>query len=102
MGRKLTPDEEHQALKAIIREGHEVIQALHAAIREARVLEPGLVARFEELHLREMQQLSDHMNAEHNRISAELNTAVGEARQEILHQLTPVELDLDKDGRTAR
>lgn len=97
MGRKLTASEETQLLIDTVREAHEVLQALYAAIRDARNLAPSLVADFDQLHHREMAQLTNHLQSEHNRAAAELNQAVKEARTQIVDWLTVAELVLDPE-----
>lgn len=95
MGHKLTADGEAKLLRDLIREAHEATQALNQAIRQARQLAPGLVAEFEQLHRTEMQLLQNHLTAEQNRASADLNQAVEDARDQICEQLTAQEMILD-------
>lgn len=102
MGRKPELTEEEKRLKDLIRQAHEATQALWDAISVASKLTPALVAEFEAHHRREMQQLSDHLNAEHNRLAADMNAAVREARVEIIRQLGIAELVLDADNNQAR
>lgn len=101
MGRKPDLTEEEQRLKDLIREAHEAAQHLWDAISVASKLTPTLVAEFEAHHKREMQQLSDHLNAEANRIAADMNAAVAEARLEIIRQLGIAELVLDANNNKA-
>jgi|SRR6267142_3937229 len=102
MGRKLTPDEETQALRQLIREAHEATQGLYAAIKAASALEPGLVDRFQAAADSEFRQLSNYLQQEMNHQSVELNAAVGAARAEILRQLTAAEMVLDRESNTVR
>jgi F0F1-type ATP synthase membrane subunit b/b' len=101
VGKRLSASEETELLRATVREAHETAQVLLAAIREARSLAPNLTADFEAHCHREMQQLSDHLNAEGNRIAADMNASIGEARQEITKQLTAAELVLDPGSNRA-
>lgn len=98
MGHRLTPAEEAQVLRDLIREAHEAMQGLNQAIKEARALQPSLIAQFEQTHQREMQLLQNHMTAEQNHASADLNQAVSTARDEICRQLTMQEMILDHSG----
>lgn len=95
MGHKPTPAEEIELLRETIRDAHAAIKDLRAEIRRADRLAPQLVEAFEQLHEREIEQLSNHMTAEANRQSALLNESVSQARQWILQQLTAQELVLD-------
>lgn len=95
MGHRLTASEETQLLRDTIREAHEAAQQLLGAIREARQLAPSLVEQFEELHHRELAQLSNHMTEEGNRAAAALNESVRVARDEIVRQLTVAEFRYD-------
>lgn len=96
MGHRLSPGEEVQLLRQATREAHEAAQELKAAIREARALEPGLVAQFEAVHQREIQQLSNFFTEESNRSSASLNHAVEQAREIITNQIMSGEAVLDR------
>ena len=95
MGRTLTPDQEIQQLKALIREAHEVLNDLNRAMKEAKRLTPSLIAEFEMVHEREIRQVSNHLAAESNRIATVLNTHVEIARTAIMEQLTISELLYD-------
>lgn len=96
MGRQPTPSEEVQQLRQATREAHEAAQALKAAIREARALEPGLIAQFEAVHQREIRLLSNYFIEESNRSSADLNAAVEQARETITNQLMSGEATIDR------
>lgn len=98
MGKRLTANEETTLLLRVIREAHEATQALNQAIRDATALEPKLVAEFEKIANREIRRLSNHLQAAMNQASAELNTAVAEARGEIIRQLTLAEIIYDRDS----
>src|SRR6266852_6598293 len=102
MGKRLTTNEETQLLRDTIRQAHEATQAPRAAIKEANALSPALVEKFNDLHKREMHQLSNHINAESNRAAAELNIAVEAARQEVIPQLMLADLVLDPDAGVVR
>ena len=102
MGHRLSPGEEVQQLRQATREAHEAAQALHAAIREARALEPGLIAQFEAIHQREIQQLSNHFNEESNRHAAALNADVERAKDMIMNDIMSGELVLSADKREVR
>jgi len=102
VGRKPDLTAEEQRLRDTIRIAHEAIQELRAAIREARALEPGLVAEYEASHHREIKQLSNFFQSEMNRQSANLNAAVIAARVEITDQLAMAELVIDRDTKQAR
>ena len=96
MGHRPSASEEVQQLRQATREAHEAMQDLLAAIRQARALEPGLVAQFEAVHQREIQQLSNFFTEESNRQSANLNHAVEQARKIITDQLMSGEAVLDR------
>jgi hypothetical protein len=100
MGHRLTPEQERQALRDATREAHETLQALYQAIREARALTPDLVAGFEATHTREMQLLSNHLTAESNRVSAQLNDTIHSCREMIVKQIMAGEAVLDTRTRT--
>lgn len=102
MGRKPELTTEERLLKDLIRLAHEAAQELRAVIREAQSLAPALTAEFEAHHQREMALLSNHMTAEGNRAAADLNAAVGAARDEVLRQLTTAEMIIDKEANTVR
>lgn len=102
MGKPLSASEETALLKDTVRQAHEVLKDLRAAIREARALAPELVAGYEATHHREIKQLSNFFQSEMNRQSAELNTAVRAARIEITDQLAMAELVIDRDTKQAR
>lgn len=99
MGRKpdLTAEERH--LTDLIRQGHETLQALKEAIKEARLLALTLVDDFEVIHKREIQQLSNHFVEESNRASADLNQVIADAQRMILDQIMNGEAVFDR--RTA-
>ena len=96
MGHRLTASEEVQLLRQATREAHEAAQELRGVIREARALEPGLVAQFEAVHQREIQQLSNYFTEESNQQSANLNAAVEQARETITNQLMTGEATIDR------
>lgn len=96
MGRQPTPSEEVQQLRQATREAHEAAQELRAAIREAKALEPGLVAQFEAVHQREIRQLSNYFTEESNQQSANLNAAVERAREIITNQIMSGEATIDR------
>lgn len=87
MGHRLTPEQEAQQLRQATREAHEAMQGLNAAIREARSLEPLVIAHFEEVHRREIEQLSNYFTEESNRHAAALNADVERAREMINEQI---------------
>lgn len=87
MGRKPVLTDEEQRLRQATREAHEAAQELRAAIREARSLEPLVVSHFEEVHRREIEQLSNYFTEESNRHAASLNADVERAREMINEQI---------------
>lgn len=102
MGRQPTPSEEVQQLRQATREAHEAAQALKAAIREARALEPGLIAQFEAVHQREIAQVSNFLTEEQNRHAASLNAHVERAKAMIMNDIMSGELVLSADKREVR
>jgi CRISPR/Cas system-associated protein Csm6 len=102
VGRKVDLTPEEQRLVDLIRQAHEAMTDLKAVIREARALQPALVAGYEATHHREIKQLSNFFQSEMNRQSAELNAAVRAARSEITDQLAMAELVIDRDTKQAR
>ena len=100
MGRKHPLTDEEQRLKDLIREAHEAAQALNAAVREARQLEPELVSEYEQIHHREIKQLSNYMVKEGNLQSARLNAEVERARQQINDQIMHGAAVFDRETRT--
>jgi len=95
MGKTLTPEQEAEQLRAIIREAHEVLGDLRRTIKEASTLVTRMISGFEQLHAREMAQLSNHLQAEANRAAAQLEEEVQTAQQYILKRLTAADLTLD-------
>lgn len=100
MGRKLTASEETALLQQTVRDAHEATQALNAAIKEAGLLAPRLVADFEATHAREIKQLSNYFTEESNKASADLNAAVEQAMTMIVNQIMAGEAVFDADTRT--
>lgn len=100
MGRKPTPSEEVQQLRQATREAHEATQALNAALKEAGLLAPRLVADFEATHRREISQLSNFFTEESNRAAADLNAAVEQARTMIANEIMAGEAVFDRDTMT--
>ena len=96
MGHRPSAGEEVQLLRQATREAHEAAQELKAAIREARALEPGLIAQFEAVHQREIRQLSNFFTEESNRSSASLNHAVEQARETVTNQIMSGEAVFDR------
>lgn len=87
MGRRPTPSEEEQRLRQATREAHEAIQGLNDAIREARQLTATLVADYQAAHNREIAQLSNALQIEHNQAARQLNQTVEQARIMIRDQI---------------
>ena len=100
MGHRLTPEQEVQQLRQATREAHEAMQGLNAAIREARSLEPIVVAHFEEVHRREIEQLSNYFTEESNRHAAALNADVERAREMINQQIMSGKAVFDRHTST--
>lgn len=100
MGKRLTASEETALLQQTVREAHEATQALLAAIKEAGLLAPRLVADFEATHHREMAQLSNHFTQESNRASADLNAAIEQARKMIADQIMSGKAVFDRHTST--
>lgn len=100
MPRTLTTEQEIQLLKDTIRQGHELLQALNDAIKQARKLQPDLVDRFEQTHHQEIAQLSNLFTTESNRLSADLNRQVNEAREMIMNYLMSGEARFDRTTET--
>lgn len=96
MGHRPSASEEVQQLRQATREAHEAMRDLLAAIREARALEPGLIAQFEAVHQREIRQLSNYFTEESNQQSANLNAAVERAREIITNQIMSGEATIDR------
>lgn len=100
MPRKYPLTEEEQRLKNLIRQAHEAVQALNAAVREASKLEPKLVSEFQQIHHREIKQLSNYLVDEGNRQSAILNAEVERARREIHDQIMSGAAVFDRETET--
>lgn len=98
MGKQPSPADEIRQLKDTIRQGHELLQALTAAIREARKLEPDLTARFEQHANREIHDLSNQLQQQANQRSAELNERIAIARDHVIHALQVRGLAYDPDS----
>jgi len=95
VGHRLTTAEETRLLRDTVREAHETLKDLRAAIREARTLTTEMVSEFERIHAREIEQLSNHMAAESNRHAAQLNVEVARAKDMIFKQIMAGELIID-------
>jgi hypothetical protein len=100
MGRKPVLTDEEQRLRQATREAHEAAQELRAAIKEARSLEPLVVAHFEEVHRREIEQLSNYFTEESNRHAAALNADVERAREMINEQIMSGKAVFDRHTST--
>lgn len=97
MVKRLSASEETELLRQTIREAHEATQALWDAIRAANLLAPTLVADFEATANTEIKDLSNQLQAEMNEQSRQLNQAVDNARDEIIHQLALSRPIIDPD-----
>lgn len=102
MGHRPTPDQEQQALRDATREAHEALQGLYDAIREANALTLTLVSSFEATHEREIKLLSNHLAAESNRISAQLNDQITTSKKMIMNEIMNGELVFDPATSTVR
>jgi F0F1-type ATP synthase membrane subunit b/b' len=100
VGRKLTPAEEYEQLAEIVRQAHEVLGDLRREIRAAARLAPTLTRAFEEHADREIKQLSNHLTANANQASAELNQHICELRRQITEQLNRAEIVHDGENGT--
>lgn len=89
--------EEMRALRDVIREAHEAVKDLRAAIRTAQLMGPDLTKRFQEHADREIGELDNHLQTLINQQSTELNAAVKVARDAIINQLLITEMVLDPD-----
>lgn len=89
-------------LRELVREAHAAIKDLTPLIREhRRIAEDGardLLARIEETVNAELRRVEAHLQAEQNTASAELNQAVGVAREHIVSCLTPDKVSIAPDG----
>lgn len=94
------PSEEEQRLRQATREAHEAMQGLASLLRQARELAPVLVSEFEQVHHREIMQLSNHLTAESNRHASQLNAEVERARDFIWRQLMAGEAKFDRHAGT--
>lgn len=98
MGKTLTPEQELEQLRALIREAHETIKDLRLTIREARQLVTELLDDFHSIADTEIKDLANWLQRENNRYATELNASVDKARSEITRQLTTTKLILDPVG----
>lgn len=99
MGKRLTASEETALLQATVREAHEATQALRVAIKDAKELGLMLVSEFERIHATEIKQLSNFFTKESNRVSADLNTRIEQARKMITDQIMAGKAVFDADRR---
>lgn len=100
MGRKPDLSQEEQRLRQATREAHEAAQHLRDVIREANQLIPTLIEQFEKHHKEEMNQLSNHLIAESNRLNAQLNADIETARQIVNDQIMAGHAVFDAATRT--
>lgn len=100
MGHRTTPTEEEQRLRQATREAHEAMQGLRDAIREASALATTLTADYQAYHDRELKELANALNAEHNQVSAELNTSIAAAKELIVKQIMAGEAVFDRKTST--
>ncbi len=100
MGRKLSPQEEAVVLSDLIRQAHEAMQGLRDVIRTADAITPNLVAQYEASHHREIKQLSNHLFEQSNRVAADLNTQIEQARVMITDQIMAGEAIFDRHTST--
>ena len=102
MGRKPDLTAEEQQLKAATREAHEAIQELKDLIKQVKALTPDLVHDFEHRINTEIMKMSNHVTAEANRVSKQINDSLPEWRAQIVRLLSVSELVLDSAGHVTK
>lgn len=100
MGHRLTPSEEAQQIRQATREAHEAAQQLKDLLREARLLAATLTTEYQAYHDRELKELANALIAEHNQASADLNTAIEQARIMIVNQIMTGSAVFDRSTST--
>lgn len=98
MGHARDATAEQEQLRQLIRDAHAAAKDLRAVIREARGVGAVLAEAVSAELNAELAKATNHLQAEQNRHSAELNTAVGAARQEILRQLAVSRIEYDQEA----
>lgn len=87
MGHRLSASEEVQQLRQATREAHEAMQGLRDLLRQARDLAANLTADYQAYHDRELKELANALNIEHNQASRDLNASIETARNMIANQI---------------
>lgn len=100
MGHRLTPSEEAQQIRQATREAHEAAQQLKDLLKEARLLTATLTTEYQAYHDREIKELGNALAIEHNQASADLNTAIEQARIMIVNQIMTGSAVFDRSTST--
>lgn len=100
MGHRLSASEEVQQLRQATREAHEAMQGLRDLLREARDLAANLTADYQAYHDRELKELANALNIEHNQVSRDLNASIETARRMICEQIMAGKAVFDRNTST--
>ena len=87
MGHDPDPAAEADRLRGLIRDAHAAVKDLRAAVRETEQLRGQLVDRFETAANEAIAELSNFLQAEANRLTAQLNAEVRAVRDDIAKRL---------------
>lgn len=96
MGHDPDPAAEAERLRGLIRDAHAAVKDLRAAIRETEQLRAQLVDRFELAANEAIAELSNHLQTEANRLTAQLNDSVRATRDDIARHLLDARIQYDR------
>lgn len=96
MGHDPDPAAEADRLRGLIRDAHAAVKDLRAAIRDTEQLRAQLVDKFEAAANDAIAELSNFLQTDANRLTAQLNASVEAARDEIAQHLFDARIEYDK------
>ena len=96
MGHDPDPAAEAEQLRGLIRDAHAAVKDLRAAIRDAQQLGAALAASFQDTANREIHQLANHVQAEINQATEDINARVAEVQQEIARRMFDARIVYDQ------
>lgn len=96
MGHDPDPAAEAERLRGLIRDAHAAAKDLRAAIRDTEQLRGRLVDKFEAAANDAIAELSNFLQAEANRLTADLNASVRATRDDIAQHLLDARIQYDR------
>ena len=98
MGHNPDPAAEAEQLRGLIRDAHAAVKDLRAAIRDTEQLRAQLVDRFEAAANEAIAELSNFLQGEANRLTADLNASVRATRDDIAQHLLDARIVHDPEA----